>query len=179
MLLETIAALERFELRFASPHPTTYVVPDTNVLLEYPGQLPGVDWFQHLAKYVHPQDEVRVVVPLAVVDELDNLKRVPRSSKRAKTALKQLYSHFGASVHARPTLHEGTAERGRVFVELLMEPPSHVRLPRTDDELVRVAERLSAFTQRKPVFVSYDTGAAFRVSAAELPHVRLTHRDDE
>jgi hypothetical protein len=75
-------------------------------------------------------------------------------------------------------LHEAAGDQGQVYVELLMESPTHVRLPRMDDELVRVAARLDAFAQRKPVFMTYDTGAAFRASAAGLPHVRLKHSQD-
>ncbi len=93
--------------------------------------------------------------------------------------MKTVYGSFGRSVTARTVLQGADPDDGRVFAELLMETPSHLRLPRLDDELVRTTSRLSAFTERAVVFITYDTGAAFRAAAAGLPPVRLTHKSDQ
>lgn len=172
-LQEVIASLEAFDRRYTPDRPTTHVVADTNAVLEHPGGLAGVDWPTVLERYMRPFDDVRVVIPLGVVDELDDLKRVHRTKDSARHALKAIYGYFGTSIAGRPAIWPGDVDDGQVSVELLMDAPGHVRLPHMDDELIRVAERLSAFTPNPPVFLTYDTGAAFRATAADLPHVRL------
>ena len=172
-------SIEAFRWRLRLDRPTTYVVADTNVALEHPGGLAGVDWPTVLDRYMRPFDDVRVILPLGVVDELDNLKRVTRTKDSARHALKAIYRHFGTAITSRQAIRPGDVDDGQVFVELLMEPPAHVRMPRMDDELILVAVRLSAFTPSPPVFLTYDTGAAFRAAAAGLPHVRLVHNDDK
>lgn len=178
-LQEVITSLEAFDRRYTPDRPTTYVVADTNAVLEHPGGLTGVDWPDVLDRYMGPFDDVRVVIPLGVVDELDDLKRVHRTKDSARHALKAIYRYFGTSNASRPAIRPGDVDDGQVFVELLMDAPAHMRLPRMDDELIRVASRLSAFTPSPPVFLTYDTGAAFRATAADLPHVRLRHKEDK
>jgi rRNA-processing protein FCF1 len=174
-LERVIASIEEFNRRFHDVTPSTVVVPDTNVLLEHPQQLADTDWHQVLTEHVRPLDNVRLVIPLLVIDELDNAKRVKRTEQRARAVLKTIYERFSPNIDALTVVRRQTEDRGNVSLEVLMEAPTHSRLPRPDDELVRVASQLSSFVPRPVVFTSYDTGAALRAAAAGLAHIRLQH----
>ncbi|OJV81700.1 MAG: hypothetical protein BGO37_07810 [Cellulomonas sp. 73-92] len=111
-------------------------------------------------------------MPILVIDELDNLKRTNGRS-RARQTLKALYNDFGAGIDGRRVLHLKDATSGEVTIQLLLDPPGHVRLHRADDDLVDRAATLRSFLSHPVHFVTYDTGAAFRASAADLQQHRL------
>jgi hypothetical protein len=171
-----IESIDRFILRFHDVTPSTVVVPDTNVLLEHPEQLADTDWHQLLSENLRALDNVRLVIPLLVIDELDNAKRVKRTEHRARAVLKIIYDRFSPNIDALTVVRRQSVGRGNVSLETLMEAPTRARLPRPDDELIRIASQLNAFVPRPVVFVSYDTGAALRAAAAGLAHVRLQHK---
>lgn len=152
--------------------PVSYVVPDTNVFMQHPRPYPGIDWHEALEGTVQRVENIRVIVPILVVDELDNLKRTNERS-RARQTLKAFYDDFGGGVDGRRILHLKDATIGEVTVQLLLDPPDHVRLPIADDELVDRAATLQSFINHLVHFVTYDTGAAFRASAAGLRQHRL------
>jgi hypothetical protein len=53
-------------------------------------------------------------------------------------------------------------------VELFFDTPTHKRLPSNDDELVDRAAHIQTLLGRRVVFVTGDTGAAFRAQVAGL-----------
>lgn len=152
--------------------PLHIVVPDTNVFLEHDQMIDAVDWHGLVSSAVRALDQIVLVVPLLVVDELDNAKR-DRIRSRARQTLKLLFDQFQADPSARSTLIPAGRERGRISVELRFDEPAHVRLANPDDELVERCVALQALTGRPVNFVSFDTGAVFRALAAGLPGHRL------
>jgi hypothetical protein len=57
---------------------------------------------------------VRLVVPILVIDGLDNLKRNPKTKSRARTTLKLFYDHFRAlAVGDVGSLHQPRRAPGR------------------------------------------------------------------
>lgn len=98
-LQRVVASIEQFYRRFSESPSERILVPDTNVLLEHPQSLSELDWRQALGNEAPPVVPLRVIVPLMVVDELDDLKRVNRTWKRARETLKDLYGRFGSSIY--------------------------------------------------------------------------------
>lgn len=177
-LQRAIASLEQFQRRFASHSvPTTFVVPDTNVLVEHPSELVKTNWHGLLQSHVRLYDGIHFVIPLVVIDELDDLKRVNRTRSRARATLKGIYRPISADPTMRQRLHSANEEHGAVWLEVLAESPGHVRLSRADDEIVDVAAQLSGALEQAVVFVTYDTGAALRASTAGVSHVLLDHHE--
>lgn len=153
---------------------TFIVVADTNVYLHHPDSIEHLDWRALIGISNLTLADVRVVLPLVVVDELDDLKRTDLRS-RARQTLKIIYEWFGSDVTRRRVVSRRAADTGQATAELLLDPDGHVRLARADDELIDRAARLQSLSGRTIHFVSYDTGAVFRAKAAGLAAHRLHH----
>ena len=123
------------------------VVPDTNFFLHHDVQFDQADW----EGFVHrvTGENVRVIVPIAVVRELDRLKitgkniRVGKAqeflSTRARNTIRKLHEMFD---------HSGKlAEMSPVVkMELLLDPFPHLPLPSVDSEIIErclAAKRVS------------------------------------
>ena len=162
-----------------SPADTTFLVPDTNVLLHHPLQLDQIDWHAEFSSEVSRSTHLRVVIPLVVVDELDDAKRGKHRS-RARATLKVFWDCLGDHINSKPLLHKtprlqyGATVPGDVQIQLLMDPPGHTRLARADEELVDRTAVLQSFRDRPVQFLTYDTGAGFRARGAGLTAHRLT-----
>ena len=130
-----------------------------------------------------PGTRVHVLVPMVVVDELDRLKesKDPDVRWRAGYTTAVLDRVFRRTTG--PTrLHEEDASavdqkgiplRGEVTIELLFDPPGHVRLPIADDEMIARAQAVMPLAARKVMLLTYDTGQSMRARAAGLPVVKL------
>lgn len=68
----------------------------------------------------------------------------------------------------------GGIQRSDVTMELLFDPPGHVRLPIDDDEIVDRALAVEPLAGRKVKFLTYDTGQSTRARNAGLQVVKLT-----
>ncbi|WP_460433011.1 PIN domain-containing protein [Angustibacter speluncae] len=158
-----------FTGRWSQNRGAAFVVPDTNVLLHHPRSWTDVDWHQ----LANPQaSRVDLVLPLLLLDELDNIKNRARGQgnrttagglgTRARDALREIEKRFDGAVD-RPAII--TKE---VDAHLLLDEPGHVRLPHADDELVFYARRLRELTGRIVTLVTYDTGCLVRAQAAKL-----------
>lgn len=115
-----------------------FVVPDTSVYLEHEDKLEHLDF--HSLLQVRPDKTVRVVVPVVVLDELDGLKNrapTPFGKWRAAYTLGVMEKVF-ASRTSPGVLHPQSADRssGGVVLDVLFDPPGHVRLPINDDEII-------------------------------------------
>jgi len=153
---------------------TYMVVPDTNVLLHHPQMLTTIDWRDVIGRPNLVMDYVRVVLPLLVIDELDDAKH-DKVRSRARQTLKAIYTHLGSAPAVRYALQAAGPMVGEVTMEILLDDPEHVRLGRTDDELVDRAVALQGLTGLLVDFVTFDTGAALRARAAGLRAHRLEH----
>jgi hypothetical protein len=97
------AALKELDQQLAAwtpdpiSRPVAYLVPDTNVLLHHAALLPDIDWHATVSDAVRTLDNLRVVIPLLGVDELDDAKR-DKTRTRARQTLKLIYDRFGGDV---------------------------------------------------------------------------------
>jgi hypothetical protein len=127
---------------------------------------------------------VHLIIPIAVVDELDRLKEHhdPHIRWRAGYTLavidRVLKSEMQGVLHEGDTSQaerEGDA-RPKVSMELLLDPPGHVRLPIADDEIVDRALSVQRFAESPVSFLTFDTGQATRARVAGLAVLKL-HKD--
>lgn len=150
----------------------TLVVLDTNVYVH--GQpFDQVRWEKHVSGA-----NVRLLMPLIVVDELDKLKDRSDSARGVLRSLDAVFA--GATSLAR--LHI----RDTVTLQLLDEPLGHVRLDRADDEIVRQVAYYSAVAESPVTIFTRDRGMRIRalasgVDARMLPPEleRNRQRDDQ
>jgi len=142
------------------------VVADTNVYLHGERTFDHDDW----AGLCGAGDfgEVTLFVPLLVLDELDQAKLSNKDDvrSRARLTLKVLRHRLSPSGQ-RQKLHPDNPE-DRVHVQLVLDPPRHVRLERADDELVRVTRALQDYSNHPVAFATQDVGAQFRAEAQGL-----------
>ncbi|MCM2388760.1 PIN domain-containing protein [Streptomyces albipurpureus] len=138
------------------------LVLDTSFFIEHEARLEDADLFK-LANF---PGKVRVAVPMAVVDELDRLKE-SRVSTHARWR-----ARYGLAVLGR--LLNGPAKLGFTEVEVLSDPPGHVRLPDEDDEIVDRALALRTVAAGPVTLVTYDTGMALRAKIADVPCRKLS-----
>ena len=157
------------EIRRWQPDPDAVLVPDTNVLIHSTtASLAETDW--HLLSGLAPNEDIVVVLLLAVIDELDNLKRskVDAVRRSARRALKEVDA-LVLKPHARVTLKEAKlAEGGWIHLLVMVDSLTHVRIPAMDNEIVDRALELSSRTRARTIFLTGDTGAALRSRAAGL-----------
>lgn len=64
--------------------------------------------------------------------------------------------------------------RGEITIEIVFDPPGHVRLPINDDEIVDRTLAIEPLAARQVRLVTYDTGQSTRAGAAGLQAVKLT-----
>ncbi|MEW2384694.1 PIN domain-containing protein [Micromonospora sp. NPDC047707] len=152
------------------------VVLDTGVFLRHPQKLEEMD----LAPVLGLRDEpIHIVVPMPVVDQLDGLKQHHKQHNRWRagysTAVIERVLRQGGLLREEDysALTEGGIPRGRVTLDVLLDPPGHVRLPITDDEIVDRAVAVKVLAGRDVRLVTYDTGMAMRGNVAGLVVVKL------
>lgn len=151
-------------------HFASLVVVDTNFWVECSDSFGSIDWHELIASADGPsspslQDELRLVVPMVVVDELDGLAHKGQERHRVTGATSWLYKTLGAAPSRPGLLTAATNERGAVTAQLVFEPHAHRRMPNNDDEIVETACRLREFLghpENQVYFLTYDAGAAFR-----------------
>ncbi|MHB1595613.1 MAG: PIN domain-containing protein [Streptosporangiaceae bacterium] len=139
-------------------------VLDTNVLMHY--QRPDkIAWADILGV---PQ--VRIILPVIVIDELDNKKYTgsDRMSRRAGLAIAALRQH---SASLRPggaaMLPDGTT------LEVFLDEPGHARMPNPDEELRSRCMLLQRAISRPVTIVTGDLGAQLRAGAHGLSHAEM------
>lgn len=155
-----------------------FVMPDTSVYIEHENKLADLDFAQLVADQRFPNTRLVVLVPIVVIDELDRLK--DRSSNRdvkwrAGHALGFMYEKLKDVDH--PALiqpPESQKWRGPVVMELILDPPGHVRLPIEDDEIVDRAQSMGALTESRVTLITFDTGQSLRARSAGISVKKLT-----
>ncbi|WP_433919785.1 PIN domain-containing protein [Streptomyces canus] len=173
--VETLAQeLQRWQLRGVP------VVADSSFYIKHPEKLEAVDFGTLLDVTEHP---VHLVVPMVVVDELDQLKESKDRHVRWRAGytlavLDRLFQENTEhavlrEANALVQRHTGV-RRGEVTVQLMFDPPRHVRLPLNDDEIVDRALALKPLSGREVTVLTYDTGQATRARVAGLHDVKLS-----
>jgi hypothetical protein len=62
---------------------------------------------------------------------------------------------------------------GAITVEIVFDPPEHVRLPIVDDEIIDRALMVQVYAGRAITVVTYDTGQSTRARRVGLPTKKL------
>lgn len=155
------------------------VVADSSFYIEHTKKLEDVD-FAPLDTALG--DNIHIVVPIVVVDELDGLKRSkdPIVRWRAGYTLAVLDRVFTRTTGPARLRAETLSALGlsipvsQITMELLFDPPGHVRLPINDDEIIDRALAVESLAGRKITLFTYDTGQSTRARAAGLRAKKLS-----
>ncbi|WP_284989493.1 PIN domain-containing protein [Arthrobacter sp. efr-133-TYG-120] len=155
-------------------------VLDTNVLHEHHDQLSAFPWNERLD--LHPNRDLLLVVPIAVVDELDNQKLSNQKSAdgttplrtRARAALKTLDGLLQPDTVtnlAKRSVPDGCSA---VYIRLLNNDLEHGALDDADSEIIDRALTLQPFS-REVLVVTYDSAMAFRARHFGLKATKLRY----
>jgi hypothetical protein len=148
-----------------SAAPGQLTVLDTNILLHFepPDQ---IDW-----KEVVGRPEVRLVLPLRVVEELDEKKYTARDnlSDRARRLLSALRSQLAPTAGGPVGLREG------VTIEVPIDDGPRARTLDADQEILDVCRELRS-GGGPVVLVSADTGMWLRATALGIEVVSMPDR---
>ena len=156
--------------------PGTFAVLDTSVFIHHPEKIRDIPGAAEVGR---PAEPVHLLIPIAVIDELDDLKesRDRHVRWRAGHTTGVLSGLFRPEVDRQVELTPSDGSRGfragPVTAEILFDPPGHDRLPITDDEIVARAVAVVPLAGRSMTVITYDSGMAFRARAAGLEAVRL------
>jgi hypothetical protein len=156
--------------RFMRPN-RTLVVPDTNVFLDPDNDFDKIEWKRAAGSDV----DVRVVVPLIVVHELDRSKRLGnRETKlRARAGLHWLEEHLQRVPSAVPEpLHDGTS------VEVYVHPGAR-RPDDPDGMIIEFAQELTALSGNPTVLLTRDLGMRLHSESLGLEVRQLSDDPDE
>ena len=153
------------------------VIPDTNIYLHSVLLFDEMDWSKILQARLN---DIHLVIPLLIIDELDNQKRSNAKTDnekfavrtRARMTLKKISEIFfkPTLVH---TLHFNDSNSGKVFVSLFMDNLAHERLIDNDSEIIDRACSLRDLTNREVTIVTFDVSMSLRAKNAGLNCVLL------
>jgi hypothetical protein len=164
--------------------PGIFVVADSSFYIHHRQKVEDLDLRDELGAQADP---VHLLVPLLVVDELDNLKQSKdrHSRWRARNTLavldKVLRDPHSVGI-LRPSgqaaADDGGVPRGKITMEFVFDPPAHVRLPINDDEIIDRAVAIQIIANQSVTMITYDTGQSTRARAAGLTVVKLAQPTD-
>lgn len=146
-----------------------YVIADSSFYIHNPDKLEDADLVQ--AAGLPWSVPLRLLFPMTVVDELDNLKESGknRARWRASYTLGLLDRVLQGSTFG--------ALSGTVQVEIVLDPPGHVRLPIADDEIIDRAVAINALAGNEVRLLTCDTGQHTRGRAAGLKVTKIPAKD--
>jgi len=155
------------------------VVPDTSFYIHHPDKVREVDFGPLINVWESP---VRVLVPVVIVDELDRLKEVRDRHVRWRAGhmlgvLDEVFASGTGPSRLRAGDTAPSEPGGRLIseisIEMVFDPPGHVRLPISDDEIVDCCLAIETLAGREVTLVIYDTGQSTRARFAGLRVVKL------
>jgi PIN domain len=172
-----IQALER-QIRRWSDY-AHFVVPDTGFYIEHEDKLEDVDFGPLINVW---QSTVAVLAPIVIVDELNGLKQHSKPHVRWRAGytlavLDRVFTNSTGPVRLRAgDVVPGSdgLTRSEVTIELVFDPPGHVRLPINDDEVIDRALAIEPLADRKVTLLTYDTNQSMRARSAGLQVIKLS-----
>lgn len=173
-LEEAVKALSTRIDRWSGPE--EFGLADTSVYIQHGSKLEEMD-FASMMSLIWIDKSVRIVVPLIVMDELDALKEIKDRDVRWRAGytlavFDRLFAESaGTALLRRPDQGAG---RGAVTMEPFFDPPSHVRLPINDDEIIDRGLAIQALAGREVTLLTYDTGQSMRARSAGLRTKKLS-----
>jgi hypothetical protein len=157
-----------------------FVVADPSFYIQNETKLADADLHQILG--IREEDPIRLLFPIVVVDELDELKDAKgRARWRAAHTLGRLDEVLGG--RREGILRDGTydPQNGetlrKVVVEIVLDPPGHVRLPIEDDEIIDRAVAIQGLAAREVRLLTCDTGQRTRGCNAGLKVTKVAVKD--
>lgn len=157
-----------------------FVVADSSFYIQNEDKLADVNLHEVLG--IRVEDPIRLLFPIAVVDELDELKEAKgRARWRASHTLGRLDEVLDG--RREGVLHAGTYEPqngetlGKVVVEIVLDPPGHVRLSNVDDEIIDRAVAIQGLAGRQVRLLTCDTSQHTRGCNADLPVTKVKIKD--
>lgn len=152
--------------------PGQIAVLDTSALIE------GVDFREfewHSLDGLSSREPVRLILPILVIEELDDLKRERRqhAASRARSVLRGLWELLGGNAQDSVSL-----PGKEVTVEVLLDDAWHVRRPVNDDEIVQQAVTIKEVTLKSVVLAAADLGMLCRGSAFGLAVAKVERERD-
>ncbi|MFJ6846474.1 PIN domain-containing protein [Streptomyces griseoluteus] len=154
-----------------------FVVADTSFYCHNPAKLADVNL--HEVLNLPSGMSIRLLLPIAVVDELDRLKEAGKSQARWRAGhtlglLDEVLNGATFGVWRRRRLLPDGEFHGDVNLEIVLDQPGHVRLPLADDEIVDRAAAIQVFADRKVRLLTCDTGQHTRGRNAGLPVTKVS-----
>lgn len=139
---------------------TAMIVPDTNMFLQMDKAFEDIDW-KSLAERMQ---QVRIIVPIIVIHELDRLKRQGNSTtaQNARRSLRWLAANLPSKPDDRVLLFGG-------YPEVRLECYVHDGPSRPDDAdelIIRVCQRVAQLSGTSAGLVTYDLSMRIRANAA-------------
>lgn len=156
--------------------PTWLAVADSSFYLNSPRPLADTDL--HKVMGLPTDEEIHLLFPIVVVDELDRLKEAGGTHPRWRAGHtlgrldEAITSGTTGILHPRAP-GEGQSIVGRVTVEIVLDQPGHIRQPLADDEIIERAATIQAVAGRVVSFLTCDTGQATRGRMAGLKVCKL------
>lgn len=154
-------------LRRLADRPGDIYVTDTNALLHYT-RFDKLNWAKRIGV-----ESVRLVIPLAVIDELD-AKKYSRREEFQKTARNLL-----AVINRLTTINDEAYAKisNRLTVEVLPDEEGHLRAPSTDQEILERCELLAQVTDRPVTLITGDSGVRINARSRGMNVFQLTEDD--
>jgi PIN domain len=150
------------------------VVLDTSVLME--GE-PFLTFGWHALTPALASGPIRLIVPILVVEELDDLLHDPKGDRRqkARSATRELWQLHGA----RPTDPASLPGQADVTIEVLLDGDWHQRRPNNDAEIIDQALQVYELAGKATLLVSCDYRQLYRAAAVGLPAVLMPRRNQD
>lgn len=175
-MTELQAQAQRWDL------PGMLIAPDTSFFLRHDDKLRDADFAALLDDTSLP---VHVLLLISVVDELDRLKETGQAHPRWRAGYTlAVIDEVLKDPNKRRVLVPGHGvvtgsggapqpPRGAVTLEIVFDPPGHLRNPDPDTEMVERLVAVQALSARPVTLLTYDTGQSMLGRAAGLEVIKL------
>ena len=158
-----------------------FVVADSSFYIQNEAMLAEADLHEVLE--VPRREYIRLLFPIVVVDELDDLKDASKARPRWRAAHTLGLLDGVLKGRENGVLREGEhvpargETYGRVNVEIVLDPPGHVRLDRPDVEIIDRTVAMQGLAGREVRLLTCDTSQHTRGRAAGLKVTKVVTKD--